>query len=182
MVGPSGVGKDTLLDGAKSRLVGDTRFVFAQRDITRPVEPMGEQHLEVTQEQFADMEAAGDYSLHWRAHGNAYGIRRSITSKLENGQTVIVSGSRAILDQVRRQFAGAQIIHITAGSHALRQRLEARQRESSSDIERRIERAAAFSIRGADVHTIVNDQDIETGINALTRLLISIAQNESNGA
>ena len=39
VVGPSGAGKDTIMDAARVALAGDTRFHFVRRIITRPQEP-----------------------------------------------------------------------------------------------------------------------------------------------
>ena len=52
IVGPSGVGKDTLLDGARERLLGNRWFLFPQRIITRSADAGGEDHIPATSEDF----------------------------------------------------------------------------------------------------------------------------------
>ena len=48
VVGPSGAGKDTLINAAKAALAGDDRFVFPRRVVTRPAVTALEDHDTVT--------------------------------------------------------------------------------------------------------------------------------------
>ncbi|MEO1730516.1 MAG: phosphonate metabolism protein/1,5-bisphosphokinase (PRPP-forming) PhnN [Pseudomonadota bacterium] len=182
VVGASGVGKDTLLSGAQERLRDDPAFIFARRDITRPASPVGEQHREVTQEEFASLKVSGAYALSWHAHGNGYGILSLITDMASQGRVVIISGSRAALCEARDRFPGLSIVHITAPLAGLQKRLEQRGREAQPEIEDRIRRAEAYPVEGPDVHILSNDADVETGVRKFTQLLQSLAQRVPNGA
>ena len=53
VAGPSGAGKDSLLNGARDVFQGDPRIHFARRVITRPPDPDGENHESVTGAVFA---------------------------------------------------------------------------------------------------------------------------------
>ena len=78
VVGPSGAGKDTLIQGARRTLAADSRFAFPRRRITRPPDPNGENHVEISEGEYEAMAETGGYCLHWRAHGLCYGLPAAI--------------------------------------------------------------------------------------------------------
>lgn len=167
VVGPSGVGKDTILDGARAELARDDRFFFVQRDITRPANAGGEDHHTVSRSEFEANLERETYALHWRAHDLLYGIPKSQLSVMERGGAAIANGSRSVLDEARSRFERLGIVSITANDELLRQRLSARGRESAEDISARIARANAFQVSGPDVFELPNDGTVEAGVQAL---------------
>jgi ribose 1,5-bisphosphokinase len=174
IVGPSGVGKDTVIDGAKAALAHDKTYVFPARCITRPADAGGEQHIEVRNSDFEIAQKSGHYTLSWYAHGLGYGIPIAINDLLDTGHNVIVNVSRTVLDQARSDFAKVRIISISAPSHVLAMRLAARGRETTAEIDERITRAAAYNVAGPDVIQLINDGDRETAIENLVSMLEGI--------
>ena len=169
VVGPSGAGKDTLLDAARRALARDRRFRFVRRAITRPAEAGFEAHEALNEAEFAVRERAGGFALAWRAHGLAYGIPADIGVDLTVGRVVIANVSRAVLAEATTRFP-TRIIEVTAGSDVLARRLAARGRESAAEISARLSRAAPHVV--AD-ETTVNDGDlaeaVENFLGALNR-------------
>lgn len=164
VVGPSGAGKDTLLDGARAALDGDPEFVFPRREITRPAEAGGEDHDPVDEDQFVAREAAGGYALTWRAHGLAYGIPAEIADDLALDRTVVVNVSRAVLDAARASFGALRVLVVTADPEILAHRLSQRGRESAADIAQRLARAEAIPVTGDDVMVVQNDSTPQEGV------------------
>ena len=165
IVGPSGAGKDTLLDGVREPLV--RTHLFPRRAITRPREAGGEDHVFETLTDFEHCERIGNYALSWRAHGFAYGIPISIVMDLNRGKHVVVNVSRAVVQEARQKFAAVKVIEISAPAALLRQRLQARGRESSTEIDDRVARQSAVR---ADV-VLVNDGTVANGVQALLAAL-----------
>ncbi len=170
IVGPSGVGKDSLIDGARRTLADDPRFFFPRREITRPADAGGEDHVPVTMAGFEARRAEGAYALSWTANGHGYGVPKSIDTALEAGRTVILNGSRAALDDARARYPGLRVVAVTVPPAVLRARLTARGRETAGEIEKRLERAAALQVTGDDVVVFSNDRALEDSVRAFTAL------------
>ena len=168
IVGPSGAGKDTLMEAARAR---DPAVHLVRRVITRPTEAGGEDFEGVTEAEFARRLAAGEFVLHWRAHGFAYGIPASVRDVLAEGRAVLFNGSRAMLAEAVRAFPELKVIHVTARPEVLRARLEKRGRETSDEIEKRLDRARVSLPLGLDLFEIDNSGDLETALSALLRVV-----------
>lgn len=173
VVGPSGAGKDTLLDAARQHLEGDERYCFPKRLITRAPDAGGEAHIAVSAQQFDMHRSSGQLFLHWSAHGQSYGIPSCVAEALAAGQHVVANVSRSVLDEARRRIHPVRVLSVQVTAAVLRQRLQARGREQGEELEERLRRASAFAVHGADVTVIRNDGDLETAVArflaALTR-------------
>ncbi len=183
VVGPSGVGKDSLLDGAQKALNGSSGFDFPRRIITRPESAGGEDHIALTQQEFLKIQTAGAFALAWQAHGLCYGIPISIEEDLAYGRNVVVNVSRAIIDEARAAFAPVKIIYVTVPDTLLAERLRARGRESESDILKRLQQANAYDIpNDTDTYVLDNDGPLEKSVRVFVALLLAIARNDHSSA
>ena len=172
IVGPSGAGKDTLLNGARHALAGNASFRFVRRVITRPLAPGDEQHEPVSDDAFARMRDSGHFALHWRAHGLQYGIPADITEDLAQDRTVLANVSRAVVAEAATRFPVA-IISITAPPDIRARRLAGRGREDAADVARRLSREIELKLPVERQH-VVNDTTPEQGIDRLLAAIRSV--------
>jgi ribose 1,5-bisphosphokinase len=161
VVGPSGAGKDTLLAGAAA---ADPNLHWARRVITRPETAGGEPFEGVDGPTFDARLQAGDFALHWQAHGLRYGIAHS---ELAQRGDVMVNGSRAALSAIQAIFPDLVVIRICAPSAVLAERLAARGRESLQDITARLQRASYDLPAGLPVIDVINDSTPQIGVQRL---------------
>lgn len=139
VVGPSGAGKDTLLDLARIRLPPRVDLHYAKRLITRPATD-DEDHDSLSEQEFSQALASGAFTLAWRAHGLGYALGPEVKHHLQQGHTVVANGSRATLAEAQRDFSGLRVVLVTAPRPILVHRLAARARENPEDVRERLER------------------------------------------
>jgi phosphonate metabolism protein PhnN/1,5-bisphosphokinase (PRPP-forming) len=164
VVGPSGAGKDTLLRRWRERLGDAAPVHFARRLITRPADPLGEQHEPVTPDQLDALRTADALAFEWRAHGLRYAVRKEALQVLERGHWLVLNGSREHLPRLRAQAPACRVVEVTAPAHLLEARLRARGREAEERVRQRLQRAPQPV--QADL-TLINDGHPAECANAL---------------
>lgn len=174
VVGPSGAGKDSLLQYVKQRLGDNHAIVFAHRYITRPADAGGENHVSLDRAEFARREQAGAFAMQWDSHGHRYGIGIEIDHWLERRLDVIVNGSRAYLSRALARYPNLTVVWITAPAELLQERLRQRGRESERAVESRLARAGSFQMpEGVRMVEIVNDAALDHAGEQLVRALVA---------
>lgn len=172
VVGPSGSGKDTLLEGAAARLAGESRFVFARRVVTRPADH--EDHESIDLPGFLTRLSQGAFALYWEAHGLHYGIPAAALAPLEGGGVVVANVSRGVIMEASRHYPVA-VVEISAPAGLRAARLADRGREDAAAIAERLSRQVAAPA-GIRLHTVINDGSIEEGVSKLAALLHLLAE------
>jgi len=161
VVGPSGAGKDTLIDAAR-RARPD--LLIVRRVITRPTESGGEDFDGVTEAEFTLRKKRGDFALDWRAHGLRYGLPALQIAEHLAGRDVLFNGSRHALEAAATLFPHLRVIRVSAPSAVLRDRLLARGRETAEEIDARIARASYDVPAVLHITDVVNGGPLDEGI------------------
>ncbi|MFS8122128.1 phosphonate metabolism protein/1,5-bisphosphokinase (PRPP-forming) PhnN [Rhizobium sp. BR 250] len=171
IVGPSGAGKDTLMDYAAAQLSGRPGFHFTRRVITRSGDAGGENHDAVSMNEFNRLENEGAFAVSWQAHGLKYGIPAAVHRHLDAGEVVIANGSRSALPHFGTAFSRLKVVNIVAQPDVLARRLEQRGRESRDDILRRLERSSLTVVGDFDITTVDNSGAIEDAGKTIMQVL-----------
>lgn len=178
VVGPSGVGKDTLIGGAKRALENDKRFIFVRRLVTRPAGSAGEEHDSIEAYTFAEMEAAGRFALSWDAHNLRYALPLSVNTDLALGKIVVANVSRHVVAEACARYPACSVVLITAEISRRAERLVARGRESGDQITSRLARESAPVPAGVEPVIVDNSGSIAIGVTAFVMALRAIAAQE----
>jgi ribose 1,5-bisphosphokinase len=170
VVGPSGAGKDTLIEGARAACSGDASVGFPLRVVTRP-SSAAEDHDTMAVDEFTRALADGAFAMWWEAHGHRYGIRSTIDDDIRAGRTVICNASRTIVSLARRRYAFVTVVLVTAPQELLEQRLACRERPSDGSLNNRINRSAEV---GSDVEADVVIRNVGKPEIGVRRMLNAI--------
>lgn len=176
VIGPSGVGKDTLISGARQALDGDKRFSFVRRLVTRPADIDLEDHVSLDRHEFERAEKAGRFAMTWQAHGLDYALPIGVDTDLALGRVVIANVSRHAVPDAIAKYPLCRVIQISAEISLRAQRLSKRGRENRDQIVARLAREGATL--PADITPIVidNSSSIGIGVTAFVMALRAIAE------
>jgi thymidine phosphorylase len=170
VVGPSGAGKDTLIDGVRTALAGEG-YVFARRVITRPANSVGEDHDAETPDGFARRAAAGEFLLTWQAHGLDYGLPAGLLNALAAGSHVVANGSRAMVAALAERVPGLVAVEVTAPHELVAARIASRGRETPEEVLARLARQVDPLPPGVLRQRVVNDGSLVQGIARFVQVL-----------
>lgn len=168
MVGPSGAGKDSLIQAAAETLAGDASYVIARRAITRAADSGREDHEPLSVEEFRRRVERDQFMLSWNVYDTHYGIPRSYEADLAAGRHVIANVSRTVVGPGVTSFPPARVIQITAPREVLEKRLRARADPATAAA--RLARAVVLP-EGIPVTHLLNIGDLAIGAARLVRLL-----------
>ncbi len=141
--GPSGVGKDTVIQEMKAR---GLPFHFVITATTRPPRP-GEQHgvhyFFVSKEEFKAMIAADELIEYAEVYGDYKGVpKEQVRRALASGQDVVLRVDVQGAATIRRLCPQALLIYLTTESEGeLAERLQNRRSETPEALQRRLDEA-----------------------------------------
>ncbi len=180
VVGPSGAGKDTLIDGARRALASDDRFSFPRRIVTRQ-STSAEDHDTISPEAFRQMQGEDRFALCWSAHGLGYAIPGDAIESLGRHCVVVCNLSRSAIADARQRFETVRVVLVVAPKAVLRERLLGRGREDAAAVDARLEREAIRAPGDVDL-VIENIGDVHAHIATLVGLLRGLAGDRTGRA
>ncbi|CAN1502372.1 COG3709 Uncharacterized component of phosphonate metabolism [Burkholderiaceae bacterium] len=176
VIGPSGAGKDSLLNSLRQDMAAMTDtatpppLYFAKRTITRSHDQSNEDHEVVDPSHFESLVNSDAFAMHWFANGLHYGIRHQELAPMSESTWVMVNGSRAYLEEAKQRFPGLTVLFITAPIEVLRARLLSRGRENEQAIEVRLNRSQEVVLEPQDL-CLSNGGSLADSVITLKNLL-----------
>ncbi|AKR58124.1 hypothetical protein XM25_20510 [Devosia sp. H5989] len=181
VVGPSGSGKDSIINYARDHLLGRPNFVFPRRIITRQADARSEDHDTLTIEAFIQTKARGGFALDWEAHGLSYALPASIDDDIAAGRVVIVNTSRSLVPALAARYRHLVVVSVSAHPDIIAQRLASRGREDAATIAKRLSRMQVEESLRSDAILIENSGPIEMAGQRFVHVLEDAALDIEDG-
>lgn len=173
--GPSGVGKDTVLDRMKQRGLPFHFVVTATTRPQRPGEVEGEDYFFVGEQEFFDMIEKGELIEHALVYNDHKGVpRQQIREAMESGQDVVMRVDVQGAKTIQSLAPEALLIFLTARNEdELSRRLRKRRTESEADLKLRLE-TAKEELAYLDIfdYVVLNaDSTVETAVDTILAII-----------
>lgn len=141
--GPSGVGKDAILN--RMRLMGSP-FHFTVTMTTRPIRPNekdGVDYIFVSRDVFMQLKGEGEFLEFAEVYGNWYGVPKGqVRDALHSGKDVIIKADVQGAATIKRLAPQGILVFVAPPSmHELERRLRWRLTESTESLRLRLETA-----------------------------------------
>lgn len=171
--GPSGVGKDTVLDIILSKDECLQRSVSLTTREKRSGETDGEDYYFITKEEFSQMIKDGQVLEYAQYGENIYGTPKAPVDRwLKEGKTVILKIEVKGAQKIRELYPDALSIFLLPPSmQVLEDRIRRRATESEDDINRRLEIAKNEILRSADYDFVVVNDDLDKASNNVLSII-----------
>ena len=173
--GPSGAGKDSVMNWAAEQLSENKNIIFSRRMVTRAIH-LGSNHEPVTSEELAELARSDGLAWHWQAHDFHYGIEAHYSAAVAAGGVVVVNGSRAHASALTAS-KNIRVVQLVAAPDQLALRLEKRGRDMPHEVKSRLVRNTLFADLRVDF-TIVNQGALADAGQLLAHYLVT-AQSSS---
>jgi guanylate kinase len=182
--GPSGVGKDTIIDAMRAGPDGhDYHYVVTcTTRRPRPGETDGTSYTFVDRRRFLALRDAGELLEYAEVHGNWYGTpRQQVRDAVASGRHAILKIDVQGAQTVKARVPDALLIFVVPPSlEALFQRLRSRATETADQLEIRQRNAAIELARQEDYDYVVVNETGQVDLTAARIHEIIAAEHERN--
>jgi len=178
VTGPSGAGKNSVIDRAMAVLPGLVYSVSYTSRPRRPAEVAGEDYVFVSREQFVQRVNDGDFLEHVTYLDDHYGTSRSqLEGFISDGLDVIlnieVKGAKALQREDMGRTTVLYIFLTPSSTDELESRLRKRNTEDDSKIERRLEVAKREMLELSCFDFLIINDDLDTAVQELVSIIIA---------
>jgi guanylate kinase len=171
VTGPSGAGKGTLIRELVERVPAIEVTVSAATRERRRGEEDGREYWFLSDKDFTERVARGEFLEHVEFSGHRYGTLRSELDRIAaNGHVPLLELETEGALRVKSELPGAVTIFISARVDELERRLRERATESSGEIHERIELARKQLDQAGEFDHVIENDDLERAVGELTTL------------
>lgn len=171
--GPSGVGKDTLLELLYKKKPDLRRSISATTRKKRENEVDGKDYYFISKEEFELMIQSGNILEYTKYGDNLYGTpKKPIDEWLKDGKSVILKIEVHGAKQIKQLYKNSVAIFILPPSiEILEERLRKRGTEDESDLQKRMNIAISEIAQSSEYDYVVYNDNLETAVDEIIEIL-----------